>query len=263
MLLALACLACDGATAPRKVNRLYRLATADGRAVPVQFPPTVLRPAYVVEGGQLLLRPDGTFRLHVGGSYQVAAALVGTYQSTGATIAFSARFDFGTSAPFAMRAAVVADSVVFDSLSAPTRLLFRAVIPAAASTSDGTYALTAINDRGPELISFDTTNSFGRTIERVHFDTLKFIDGLFYWRHKKAGAVLYPPRGDSLVSESEWSTFGAVEENAGSIILFDYDRDFSGVPSRDVLGLANGALVRLSNRRGRPVLKESYTRVTR
>ena len=152
---------------------------------------------------------------------------------------------------------------MFDSLSTPTRHVFRALVPVPASTGEGVYALTAVNDRGPELIMFDTTNSYGRTIERVHYDTLKFIDGLFYRRHKKAGTVTYPPRGDSLVSESEWTTFGAVEENAGSLNLFDYDRDFSRVPFMDRLGLANGALVRLSNRRGRPDLKESYTRVAR
>jgi hypothetical protein len=238
--------ACGDGVAPEAAG-LYRLESVAGSPLPYSLPPSL--GFYTVRGGELLLKPDGTF-IHglapgfgpVRGTFEVSASgnIRLTVENGGMPFDVTGRWSH--------------ESVTLNfppELGAPPDYVFRRVIPESSPASDGLYVLTSLNggdlevEMGPE------------TVFRVPFDSIAFHDGVFYRRHRREASVYRPGEPDSLVSSTEFLGGGSFRVDGSRIILQRY-YDLTGTSPLDTLQVQDGALTRTSPALGG--LTERYQR---
>ncbi len=148
-----------------------------------------------------------------------------------------------------------------DFAGNPITLVYRRVSLEASSVPSDDYRLRSIDGRTAEpLVAYDSTIGDHRLVAYVTFDSLLFSDGVFFRRHRSESAVGYTNGQVTLVSESEWTTWGTYESRPAAVVLLHYAvPPGSSVPARDSLSIASDTLVRRS-----PFLsgirEERYTR---
>jgi hypothetical protein len=135
---------------------------------------------------------------------------------------------------------------------------FRRATPDAVAISPGLYTLASVNARA-DLASMDTVINGERHVSRVVFDSLAFIDRVFYRRHRSQSSTTYVAGGDSISSGESWAIYGSYANGgSGSVILRSY-ATFGFETGRDSLTIADQGLVRRTlTTRG--VIEERYER---
>jgi hypothetical protein len=199
-----------------------------------------------VDYGDLHLRGNGTFGLGVGGSFgwymsghyrahnSNQVRLTPTDGAAGDTITLTVG---GDSAALILQGQVGVITVTH-------RYVFRRVAQP-QSITPGLFVLASINGRDSPLVEYDTVMNGERFVTRVDYDTLRFLDAMFYERRRSQSFVRYLTNGDSLLGAVEWMAVGAHDQFAGGVVLRRY---FSGgfEPRRDTLWTAGNDLLRRS-----------------
>jgi hypothetical protein len=232
---------CGDGLSPLRSAGSYRLVAVNGQPVPYTSPPSMGLPMRITRG-DLVLRPNGTFRHGLGGDVGFGFVSDGTYHVGGGEIAFHGATPLdGTVAPMS------GDSIIFaypGLVGSPLTLTYRRAQLQPSTLPTDRYRLRSINGRIAEpLVAFDTTIGDQRSVGYVAFDSLIFSDGVFVRRHRSESAVGYTNGEVTTVSESEWTTWGAYESRPGSVLLFHYSPPF-GVAARDSLSTRGDTLVR-------------------
>lgn len=220
-LLAVVALACSGggATMPTlAIDGYYALASVNGQALPYVPPPSVSSPTVSISVGDLALRADGTFGRWVKGS----GFETGRYRADGSTL-------YLTYPPRRLGASIT-DTLVTsgDSLvgrmsgliSSPfVNVVFRRSTSAPAVTT-GLYVLTAINGRGAPFVLTDVVFGTDRFVHRVSYDSITFMDGVFFRQHRMERQVRYLPSGDSLAGYTELVETASYRGQGSSLALY-------------------------------------------
>ena len=217
---ALASCASGDPTGPGAGPSLYRLVSVDGSALPFSGPSAPFGWWETVTHGELLLRADGSFALGLP-SGGMSMLLEGRWRRDGASLRLAHPIAAG--APDAELGATVAgDSVVLVAGAAqPSRTyVFRRASLPRPPVAAGTYVLTSRHGRSDLVLEYEQHGQ--RFVDRVLFDSLTFVDGLFYRRHRSEYAVSYLPTGDSLDASTAWITYGSYESVDGRLLLRDY-----------------------------------------
>jgi hypothetical protein len=232
---ALFALACDdGPSGPNAVSGVFRLVSVNGQPVPWASPPS-MGLLITVDHGDLHLRGNGTFGLGVGGSLGwFVSGQYRAFEDNRVRLMLT-----NGSAIDTMTLTVRGDSAV---LTLTNRYVFKRVATPQTITP-GIFVLAAINGRGPPLTEGDTVINGERYVARVQYDTVTFLDGMFYQRHRSESAVRYLASGDSVVGAAEWTNFGAHDRINGAVILRRYWTN-SSEPRSDTLWTVGNDLVR-------------------
>lgn len=220
---------------------LYRLATVDGQALPYVSPPSGGGLSAVIPYGDLALRGDRTFGLGIGGP--LGGFLSGRFRIAGDEIRFTIP-SFGAGQPETeFTGAIGGDSVVVDFAS-PTesrRHVFRRTQRDPVTVAPGIYTLATINGRGEPLTLHEDVIGGNRHSTRIVFDSITFIDAVFYRRYRAEETVVEYANGEIIVSPSSNEMTGAYGGTAEQLTF----RQYYGIGS-DVLTVVGGALVRTS-----------------
>jgi hypothetical protein len=250
LLLTMMLAACgNDSTGPASVAGLYRLVSANGQLVPWVSPPS-LGFLYAIEHGDLQLRVNGSYGLGMGGT---GGWLVeGQFRVSGTTVRLlpppGAPPDT-TIVTLAGDSAVVERAQAEQPVERPVlplplpamRFVFkRTSVP--NPVAPGPFALIAVNGR-TSLVELDTIMFGDRFVTRVRYDTIAFIDRIFYRRHRRHENVRNLSNGDSVKDDFEYTTFGAHDVATGMVILRNYNRQ-QNEPRRDTLWTAGSDLVR-------------------
>ena len=233
----------DGITLPGRAAGYYRLVSVNGQPVPYVSPPSLGVPVWITRG-DLVLRPNGTYRSGLGGNLAFGFIVDGRYRIADGELTLQ-----GDGAPpeYHLAARLSGDSITFeqpDFSGRPLVFTYRRTPLATSTVPSSTYRLRSINGRTAEpLVAFDTTIGDRRSVAYVNFDSLEFSDGVFFRRHRAESGVDYINGQESILSASEWTTWGAYESGPGWLLLFHYSPPLS-VPSRDSLSIATDTLVR-------------------
>jgi hypothetical protein len=244
---------CGDGSGPDVRGGLYRLETVNGLPVPYTAPPSISSPFFVLYGGDLLLRRDGTFTLMLDG---LLVRLDGTYEIAGADLTLTASSAEAGAPPIV--AAIGGDSVQFAATVPAVDLVFRRSPIPSTPVRDAAYVLTAVNGRGAPFVTSDTVLNGTRYVSRVQFDSITFSDGVFFTEHRAESTVGYLPSGDSVSSETDGRPFGTYTGGGGRLVLRRYFTAGLGQPSTDSLAIANGTLTRVIRLRGRTI-EEQYS----
>ena len=231
--------ACDnGPSEPMVTPGLYRLVSVNGQAVPWTSPPSSGFLA-TIEHGDLYLRGNGTFGLGIGGN--TGGQVSGNFRALNST---QIRLTVTGGLPSdTVTVTLAGDSASFLSTH---RFVFKRVTTL-QSINPGVFVLATINGRGGSpLVESDTVIDGNRFVARVHFDTLHFMDEVFYRRHRYQSHVTYTASGDSNFSSVEWTNFGAHDTISGTVVLRGYSRPFPAHPKGDTLSIVGNDLVRRS-----------------
>ena len=238
---------CGDGVAP-EVAGLYRLESVAGQPLPFILP-IAIGYNYAVNGGELLLKPDGTF---IHGLAPGLGPIRGTFDvSSSGSISLTA--DNG-GMPYVISGAWSRESVTLNypgQFGTPPNYLFRRAVPESSPAADGLYILTSLNGGDLEV-------ELGpQTVFRVPFDSLTFHDGAFYRRHRREVSVYKPGEPDSLISLTEFLGGGSYRVDGSRIILQRY-YDLTGTNPLDTVEVQQGALIRTSSSLGG--LTERYQR---
>lgn len=244
--------ACGDPTSPGLRPGLHRftLHSVNGQRVPYVLPPS-MGYTLAVDGGELLLKPNGTFSHGIDGSGGGIAT--GTYAIDGATVLL--RLEYADGGTFTQPATLAGDSLIVTiaggatsgDVPGPVATTQRYVYLRTAPPADRParlFVLTEANGRPAPFILYDATSSAGRMVSRVEYDTLRLIDGLFYRRARAARDVTYLASGDSVYSAYEYNVGGTYAEGAGRVILNSYG---GGYGAMDTLSVDGTALVRTTS----------------
>jgi len=233
----------DGPSGPNGMSGVYRLVSINGQPVPWVLPPS-MGFFMALESGDLHLRGNGTFGMGVAGS-------LGWFTSGNYRVVSDDRVRLTLtdgSAIDTMTLTVGGDSAVLNLQEQAglvtltlTHVFKRIATP--QTITPGVFVLAAINGRGPPLTEADTVINGERFVERVHYDTLRFMDGKFYQRRRSESSVRYLSNGDSVVGAVEWTTFGAHDPVNGAIVLRRY-WSYNNEPRQDTLWTVGNDLVR-------------------
>lgn len=252
--------ACAEGVTPEVVG-LYRLESVNGNPVPYALPPS-MGYTYSVNGGELLLKGDGTF---IHGIAPGFGPIAGTFDISGDDIALES--DNGESS-FVVHGTWSRDVVTLvygteaqsgsdvpgipGTLPGSRTFVFRRAAIESSPATNGLYVLTSLNGGDLEI-------AIGpESVLRIPFDSLTFHEGVFYRRHRREVGVYKPGAPDSLVSSVEYSAGGSFITDGSRIILQRY-YDFSGAgPIKDTLQIQQGALIRSTSTLGG--LTERYQR---
>lgn len=203
-LLAVVALACSGGGAMMPtlaVDGRYALTSVNGRALPFVSPPSTSGPPVSISIGDLALRVDGTFGCWIkDGGFET-----GTYRAEGSTLYLTY--------PTRRLGARITDTLVASGDSVVGRVpgltgspflnvVFRRSTSQPAVTT-GLYVLTAINGRGAPFVLTDAIVGTDRAVHRVSYDSITFMDGVFFRQHRMEREVLYLASGDSLAADME------------------------------------------------------------
>ena len=221
------------ATGPGRVAGLYRLASVNGQPLPWSSPPSLGFCCLAIAHGELELRANGSYGLGIGGSdgwleegdFRVTDTAVRLLPPPGAP-------------PETTTVTLAGDSAVIQRA---VRLVFKRISPPNA-IAPGPFVLTAVNGR-TSLVELDTTMNDQRFVARVRYDTITFMDRIFYRRHRRHELVRYLSNGDSVKGDFEFTIFGAHDVATGMVILRNYNRMPNG-RGRDTLWTVDNDLVR-------------------
>jgi hypothetical protein len=83
-----------------------------------------------------------------------------------------------------------------------------------------------------------------RRVARVDYDTLQFVDAVFYRRRLARTEIIYWANGDSTASSGNQTGFGRHDQISGGVVLHPYHRLDGGIP-HNTLWSTGGELVRL------------------
>lgn len=232
---------CGDGVSPLRSAGYYRLISVNGQALPYLSPPSMGLLMHISRG-DLVLRPNGTFRHGLGGNVGFGFVIDGTYDVGGQEITFD-----GSSPLDDVVAQMSGDSITFaypGPVGNPLTLTYRRAQLQPTTVPSDRYRLRSINGRTAEpLVAYDTTIGDHRSVGYIPFDSLFFSDGVFFRRHRSESAVGYTNGEVTTVSESEWTTWGAYESRPGSLVLLHYSPP-PGVPQRDSLSILGDTLVR-------------------
>jgi hypothetical protein len=186
---------------------VFRLVSVDGQPAPY-YSPTGIGSVY---SGDVALRPDGTFSLGIAGDTSVAQFTTGTFQSSAGEIHLSPSPEGPTTRPPRLLEIVSADTVALDvpAESGSIRLRFLRSRVWRPLETPAIYVLvdTTLREDYPYLN--ETT--------QVLFDSLVFLDDVFYRRHYSERFVEHLTSGDSVVRLSDWSTPGGYARDSLSV----------------------------------------------
>lgn len=241
LVLAMAAACGDGVTIPGRAAGYYRLVSVNGQPLPYVSPPS-MGSFYQIWRGDLLLRSNGTFRHGLGGNIGFGFVVDGTYRLSDGELVFSnSQLGLGTTAQLAGDSLRV---VQFGPADDDRIFIYRRRQLAPTTFPGEEYRLRSINGRTAEpLVAYDTTIGDQRSVGYVNYDSLEFSDGVFFRRHRAESGVGYTNGEETMVSSSEWTTWGAYESRPGSVVLFHYRPPIS-IPVRDSLAIASDTLVR-------------------
>ena len=261
--------ACDeGPLFPDRVAGVYHLASVNGQGLPfAYYTPAHLGyyGGFIIDQGALHLREDRTWGWGVGGvGHGFLAGPVASFES-GTYVGSDNRFSLipepgPLSRSDTLELTVAEDSAVLDATTALGRFRYafqRGAVNIAAMTRHK-YVLTSIDGRGPPFLVFDTVYEFDRYVEEVLFDTIAFVDEVFYRQHRHERKVLYPTDGDSSWSSLEWNGYGSYAANVGLAVLRPYGR-VGNMPSHDTLRALGAELLR-ETPSGNRMRQDRYTR---
>ncbi len=232
---------CGDGVSPLRSAGYYRLVSVNGQALPYVSPPSMGFSMHITRG-DLVLRPNGTFRHGLGGNVGFGFLTDGTYQVGGQEIAFDGSGPIDDAV-----ARISGDSITFaypDLVGNPLTFTYRRAQLQPTTIPSDRYRLRSINGRTAEpLVAYDTTIGDHRSVGYVPFDSLLFSDGVFFRRHRSESAIAYTNGDVATVSASEWTTWGAYESRPGSVVLIHYSPPL-GVAERDSLSILGDTLVR-------------------
>ncbi|HJU73621.1 MAG TPA: hypothetical protein VJ717_07730 [Gemmatimonadaceae bacterium] len=183
--------------------------------------------------------------------------LEGTYREQSDVLRLAPRLADTTG--LELRGLIAGDSVVFDSVaSMPLRWVYRRDALQSVPIMSGLFTLDAINGHRAPLKFYEDVIGSHRVIGFARYDSLWFTDGIFFLRKRSERLVRYLDTGDSLYSETSWSTHGTYEGSSSHLIL---RHNFlpEGLPLRDSLAVSGPSLIRVSQRITGP-LREEYMR---
>jgi hypothetical protein len=232
----------DGLSPSLSAAGHYRLVSVNGQPLPF-FPPS-LGLTVIIQRGDLLLRPNGSFRHGLAGNLIPGQVLDGTYRQSGREVMLR-----GAVPNDDLVARVSGDSI---TLAYPTftgnsvTLVYQRVPLEPSVVPADDYRLRSINGRTAEpLVVYDTTMGDHRHVATVVFDSLLFSDGMFFRRRRSESAIGYTNGQVTSASASEWTTWGTYESRPSAVVLLHYSvPPASGVPARDSLSIAGDTLVR-------------------
>ncbi|HEY0971033.1 MAG TPA: hypothetical protein VGE02_08710 [Gemmatimonadales bacterium] len=237
--------ACSDPGGPDLAPGRYRLASVNGRPVPYMAP-TSSGYLVLVSHGDLLIRGDGSFALGITDVTGLGMLATGRWSGGGDAVRLA--FDpWGPGVPGSrLEALADGDSIAVDTefalgVPSPLRLVFRLAPLPRPTVSSGTYVLTSM--AGSTDLAFEDTAGGHRRVHRVLFDSLTFIDGLFFRRHRSERTEWYRNPTDPEIGSEEWVTFGSYDGGDGVLVLRDY-RTGMWVRAADSLALGEGTLVR-------------------
>lgn len=234
----------DGVSPIHSAAGYYRLMSVNGQPLPY-FPPSVGL-TVIIRRGDLLLRPNGTFRYGLPGNLVFDQVVDGTYRQSGRELVLR-----GPVPNDELVAQVSGESITLaypDFAGNPLTLVFRRVQLEPSGVPSDDYRLRSINGRSDEpLVAYDSTIGDHRLVTYVVFDSLSFSDGVFFRRHRSESAVGYTNGEVTSASAAEWTTWGTYESRPAAVVLLHYGAPpGSGVPARDSLLIAGDTLVRRS-----------------
>jgi hypothetical protein len=231
----------DGVTIPGRAAGYYRLVSVNGQPLPYVSPPS--SGSFVeVTRGDLVLRPNGTFRHGLGSNVGFGLAVDGTYRlSDGELLLYDTPQSGGVAAQMSGDSITV---TYFGPTDQSLRLTYRRTPLAPTTMPSPRYRLRSIDGRTTEpLVAYDTTIGDNRSVGYVLFDSLDFSDGVFFRRHRAESAIGYTNGQQTTASGSEWTTWGAYESGSGWVVLFPY-RPPPSTAARDSLSITGDTLVR-------------------
>ena len=252
LLTAICCLTACGTDAdgPDASSGFYRLASINGTSLPYATggPLKITR-------GELLLRSDGTFIEAIDG---VGTLLEGLYSATSAEIRFRASSSGSGDSSNEFAGAVHGDSIVIGE-EGTLRLVYRRSPLPDAPVRSARYLLSQVNGKGRPLTLGDTVIKGTRYVGRVDFDSITFVDGLFFKQHRRESAISYLTNGDSVVDSKDGRSYGSYFGDTDRLVLDRYYLPLVGQARADSLALgANSALTRRTRLRV-GVLEETYS----
>ena len=255
---AIFAMACsEGPTAASAAAGSYDLVSVNGMPLPYTYPVSVGFSGGVYHG-DLVLRGNRTFRLGIGGWAGGMAS--GTFNVAGdeLTLTLPSSEPGGSGTEFSGE--IAGDSVVVDLGLSPTpfRYVFRRAQRERITAASGTYTLTAVNGNGEPLMTRDTVIGGDRHSTRVLFDTLVFVDDVFYRQHRAEESVLELADGTHLLSGQATDAYGSYDGAPGKVVLRPYLPLATGRWS-DTLAIVNESLVRTTTFTDR-TLEEKYER---
>jgi hypothetical protein len=237
--LALIAASCDGGPLiPLTVPGYFKLVSVNGQPLPYLSPPSSGFGAVSIWRGDLVLRPDGTFRWGIGGFPGFGWAVDGTYSVGGQELVFRT----GTEPHNEFTAMRSGDSIEFEvsqELSDTLRLTYRRAHRTAPAMPGDTYRLTSINGRTGEPVVFHDTTIDDRHEVGTVLDSLFFSDGVFFRRHRIERFLVSGPDGVMLAGEENSIQWGAFERGEGWVHLSYYDAQ-----GRDSLSIVGDTLIR-------------------
>ena len=254
----LAASACGDPTGSSAVAGHYRLVSVDGQPLPYVAPPSTGFGGEAIHHGDLLLRGDRTFRIGIAGA---AGSVAGTFRLNGGEIRLMGISGPGDSPGAIFSGLVDGDSIGVDAETATSmrRYVFRRAQRDPVAVSPGIHSLTAINGRGEPLTSYDTVIDGNHYVTRVLFDSLEFVDAVFYRRHRSEVSVVEDATGTPLATSSTTTRgYGGYGGSSDVVVLRPYWRA-PNEPWSDTLAVVGSALVRTTPLIGR-TLVERYER---
>ena len=234
----------DSPLGSRAAAGYYRLESVNGQPLPYVAPPSSGF-VEVIDYGDLLLRGSGAFSLGVraiGGGY-----MTGRYRVDDDELRLTVPAPEPGQPAFDITGTADGDSVVVDLGTAPSvrRYLFRRDERDPAPIAPGLYTLRAIDDdAAAPFLRYEEVSSGNRHTATVLYDSIQFVDAVFYRRHRAESARTDWSDGNFNESSRAWTVYGAYDRSANGVVLrpywsFDEEDDAT-------LTLDNGALVRHS-----------------
>jgi hypothetical protein len=231
---------------PDGTSGLYRLASVNDGALP--FSGSGLR----ITRGELLLRSDGSFIEAIDG---VGALLEGTYSPAAGEIRFRAAN--GGAQPTTFSATTHGDSIVFAAAGS-LKLVYRQAPMAAAASRGSRYFLTQVNGVGRPLILGDTVIKGTRYVGRVDFDSVTFLDGMFFKQHRRESGTQYFANGDSLVTANDGRSYGSFTTGDATVVMTRYALPLPTQTRVDTLTAGDNAALQRRTRLRVGFLEETY-----
>jgi hypothetical protein len=223
----------DGPLLSRAVVGYYRLVSVNGQTLPYISPPSLGLSTVVIWRGDLLLRSDGSFMQGMG----IGATREGTYRLSGREIVFRAQGAGGEGSDVVGNLSGDSISITSADPLRPLHFVFRRAHLTASSVPSQHYHLTSINGRtAVPLVMYDTVIGDTRYVGRVLFDSLTFLDGIFFRQHRAEEVRGYRAGSEPLIADDEWTTWGAFESGSGWIRLMHYSSSGSAGDSLSIVG---------------------------
>jgi hypothetical protein len=222
--LALLAAACgDSPVGSRAAAGYYRLESVNGQTLPYIAPPSLGFPPLAVQHGDLLLRGSGAFSLgiaSIGGGY-----VTGRYRASGDELRLTAAPTEDGPSSFNVTGIAASDSVVIELGVAPWshRYLFRRGERDPAPIAPGLYTLDAINDDDDAPFTrYDEVISGTRHVGHIQYDSIQFIDAVFYRQHLAESSMVESNGTLMTMSARERTLYGAYEGSANGVVLRPY-----------------------------------------